>query len=521
MPQRTLINRGCCSHVGAACRGCGSSAVSRRGFFSAAGLAAASPSGLPAGSVFSSARDPNRQQPIKNPLKVQPVLMYSIPKRREMTSWRTWGGLMNEKDAAEEKDRIAGELRRMQGAANFPVEVRPLAIAQNPEQGAAIGKGDHDVVIMYACIGDVKTLEAMAPPGKWAIMFLRHRSGPVYKWYESAHNRFLRKQRDEFTQPGMDIHDIVVDEYGDLLWRLHALYGVKNTRGKRIVTIGGPSGWGDAKMAPEVAKAQWNLDIQTVSYADLDARLKRARANDALVKRCHAMGADYLKQTDVTLQTDKAFIGRSFLLTEVFRDLMDEAKTDAITVNQCMGTIMKVSETTACMPLSILNDEGYMAFCESDYFVIPSGILLNKIAGTPVFLNDPTYPHHGVVTIAHCTAPRKMNGERAEPVKILTHFESDYGASPKVEMAKGQVLTNLIPDFHSRNWVGFKGEVIGNPFLATCRSQVDVHINGDMEQLLEQMGGFHWMTSYGDYLKETGYALRKVGARLIDVSRRA
>jgi len=25
------------------------------------------------------------------------------------------------------------------------------------------------------------------------------------------------------------------------------------------------------------------------------------------------------------------------------------------------------------------------------------------------------------------------------------------------------------------------------------------------------MKGFHWMTSYGSYLRETGYALRKAG----------
>jgi hypothetical protein len=32
-----------------------------------------------------------------------------------------------------------------------------------------------------------------------------------------------------------------------------------------------------------------------------------------------------------------------------------------------MGTIMPMSQTTACMPLSLLNDEGYLAFCESDF----------------------------------------------------------------------------------------------------------------------------------------------------------
>ena len=92
---------------------------------------------------------------------------------------------------------------------------------------------------------------------------------------------------------------------------------------------------------------------------------------------------------------------------------MDEAETDAITINDCMGTIMGMSETTACLPLSLLNDDGYLAFCESDFVVIPSGILLHYISGKPVFLNDPTYPHDGMVTLAHCTAPRKMDGEDA------------------------------------------------------------------------------------------------------------
>ncbi|MCK7524027.1 MAG: hypothetical protein MZV64_43570 [Ignavibacteriales bacterium] len=30
-----------------------------------------------------------------------------------------------------------------------------------------------------------------------------------------------------------------------------------------------------------------------------------------------------------------------------------------------------------------------------------------------MFLNDPTYPHDGIITLAHCTAPRKMDGRTA------------------------------------------------------------------------------------------------------------
>jgi L-fucose isomerase-like protein len=256
---------------------------------------------------------------------------------------------------------------------------------------------------------------------------------------------------------------------------MSGLHGLKNTLGKRIVTIGGASGWSaGGRRAPEIARTEWKLDIVDVSYPELEERIRKASADDARVRRCTSQAADYLRGRSVKLETAREFVDRAFLLTDVFRDLLDEARTDAITINQCMGTIMKVAQTTACMTLSVLNDEGYMAFCESDFVVVPSGILLHYISGKPMFFNDPTHPHDGLVTLAHCTAPRKMDGATAEPVRLLTHFESDWGVAPKVEMRKGQRVTNLIPDFGNRKWVGFEAEIVDSPFLPICRSQIDV-----------------------------------------------
>jgi hypothetical protein len=47
---------------------------------------------------------------------------------------------------------------------------------------------------------------------------------------------------------------------------------------------------------------------------------------------------------------------------------------------------------------------------------------------------------------------------------------------------------------------------------------VDVSIDGDCDALMEEMRGFHWMLAYGDHLKETGYALRKLGIDWLDLS---
>jgi hypothetical protein len=79
----------------------------------------------------------------------------------------------------------------------------------------------------------------------------------------------------------------------------------------------------------------------------------------------HGLAGAYLKQPGVTLQTTGEFVNNAFVLCEVLKDVLDEAETDAITINSCMGTIMPMSQTTACLPLSLLNDDGYLAFCES------------------------------------------------------------------------------------------------------------------------------------------------------------
>jgi hypothetical protein len=103
-----------------------------------------------------------------------------------------------------------------------------------------------------------------------------------------------------------------------------------------------------------------------------------------------------------------------------------------------------------------------------------------------------------------------MDGKTLEPARILTHFESDYGAAPKVEMRKGQTVTNIAPDFAAKRWAGVLAEIVDNPFMDICRSQIDVRFACDSRTLAERMPGFHWMTGYGDYRREIGYALKRV-----------
>ena len=440
-------------------------------------------------------------------LVVQPVLMYSIPQRREARSWRGWGGLQSEEAVDQEAARIDRELNQLSSSASFGARVLPVAKVPSREQVEALKNVEADVLLVYAASGGTDTLNALAALGKWTIIFVRYRSGPYYLWHEIVHARLLRSHTDQLMQPSVDVNDVVVDNNDEILWRLRALYGLKNTLGRRIVCIGGPGGWANPK-APDLARERFQLDMVTVPIPELNSMIEAGRKNEELMARCEQEAKDYLGAGRVELRTTEEAVTEAFLLRKLFDDLMAKSEAFAITVRGCMGSYAGIMP---CLTLTLINDAGYMAYCEGDFVVIPSGILMHFVSGKPTYFCNPTYPHEGRMMFAHCTAPRRMDGQTLEPVEVVTHYESDHGAATHVLFRKGQPLTIIKPDFEAKHWLALTGKVVGTPFPDTCRAQVEVELDADTQDVLENLRGFHCMLAYGDYTREVAYAAKKVG----------
>jgi L-fucose isomerase-like protein len=455
-----------------------------------------------------------------SPLRVKPVLVYQLHTRREYTSWRPYGGLQTRDDVDREAKRIQAELKEVAAKADFGLEILPLALVASDAELGSAKASDGDMFLVYAAGGAQQWLEALAATKKPNVMFLRHRSGPIYLWYEIAHWRFLRKSEDAFREPHMDIEDIVVDEYGEVLWRLRALHGLRNTLGTKVMAIGGLQAYsrpGEVH-GPDHAQKVWKFELKQVSFSELEQRLKNAREDKGVMEQIQDQTAEFLAQKNVTLQTDRQSVVNSFLALRVFKEIMSEAGATNLGVAQCMGGLIRLLQTPPCLILSLLNDEGYTAFCHADLTHTVPGVLLHHVSGKPSFVSNTHFPHHGIMTLAHCSAPRKMNGKDYEPTKILTHFESDSGAATKVEYPKNQLVTTLIPNLVCTKWVGFKARIVDSPAHDICRSQMDLAIEGDWRKLLADMQGFHAITCYGDYLREIGYVLKKMGVEWENVS---
>ena len=110
-----------------------------------------------------------------------------------------------------------------------------------------------------------------------------------------------------------------------------------------------------------------------------------------------------------------------------------------------------------------------------------------------------------------------MDGEHYEPLKVVTHYESDYGAAPKVDMKVGQRVTFINPEYSLPRWVGMTGTIRANPAYEICRTQQEVAIDGDWRKLLNEVRDSHWLMAYGEHKKPIAYAARKIGVDYVEI----
>jgi hypothetical protein len=88
--------------------------VTRRQFLYNLGAATLGGLAFPAvdlGAAAGAAALPQRHPLERKTLTVQPVLTYATPKKREATSWRSWGGIQSDEAAAAEAVRIDREVK--------------------------------------------------------------------------------------------------------------------------------------------------------------------------------------------------------------------------------------------------------------------------------------------------------------------------------------------------------------------------------------------------------------------------
>ncbi|PIQ08619.1 MAG: hypothetical protein COW71_11130 [Ignavibacteriales bacterium CG18_big_fil_WC_8_21_14_2_50_31_20] len=190
-------------------------------------------------------------------------------------------------------------------------------------------------------------------------------------------------------------------------------------------------------------------------------------------------------------------IDNSSKVYDALKDIISINEVDAITV-RCFDLLKH--KYTACMALSILNDENIVSSCEGDIFALFTMYVANKLTNKPVWMANPSSVNkeENTLILAHCTVPSKMLNNLDESL-LTTHMESGLSVAIQGPLKK-QDVTILRIGGNFDKILFSTGKIVNadmrNPNL--CRTQVKIKLNVNAQTWINNSLGNHQILVYGD-----------------------
>lgn len=168
------------------------------------------------------------------------------------------------------------------------------------------------------------------------------------------------------------------------------------------------------------------------------------------------------------------------------KKICQDERLDAMTI-RCFD-IVKACNTTSCLALAKLNDEGIVAGCEGDMQTLMTMILAKKLCNEQAFMANPSILTDTTTMFAHCTVPLSM----CFRTTMRTHFESGIGVAVQGDMP--------LTDYTIMKWGGprldkmfvTEAKAIKNEYSNHfCRTQITFDVNLKPYLLNHPIGNHH------------------------------
>jgi len=261
----------------------------------------------------------------------------------------------------------------------------------------------------------------------------------------------------------------------------------------RIGLVGGPSDWLVASSpTTETVRAVWGPIVVPLPLESiLSEPDQESAARGATLARDFRAGAEALVEP---AEADLLAAGR---VHAMLRRLVDAERLDAVAV-RCFDLVLR-RQTTGCLALAQLNDEGVIAGCEGDLVATVAMLWIQRLTGTISWMANPSRIDldRGILSLAHCTVPRSVSGA----YRLRSHFESGLGVGVQGTMRTGPVTLVRIGGARMELLRAIDGDLSCNtdhPDL--CRTQVEIEVRRDrLQDLLAQPLGNHMVVVSGHH----------------------
>lgn len=307
--------------------------------------------------------------------------------------------------------------------------------------------------------------------------------------------------------------EVLHGELSAIIQRIHILCNnfraQRSLYGKRIGVIGTPSSWLVASSVDYLlTKRRWGID-----YIDLPLERIYEKYQHITDEQVGASCATVASQALACREGTPEDILKAMKLYHALKQVAEEERLDALTLS-CFKLIDKL-DTTGCLALSLLNDDGIVAGCEGDLQSVFTLLAVKAITGKESFMANPSslQSRNNELVLAHCTIGLKQT----ERYIIRNHFET----------ARGIAIQGLLP-LGDVTLIKCGGECLDEYYLSTgtltentnylnmCRTQVRVRLNTPVDYFLKNPLGNHHILVHGNYEKTIHEFFQSNGCKRIE-----
>jgi len=254
--------------------------------------------------------------------------------------------------------------------------------------------------------------------------------------------------------------------------------------------IGEPSSWlltsKDVKnfgiFKTKLTKIEINSLVNEVDKANLH------HVTDALQK----LLKDYKN-----INVDDESLFASAKVYTAMRVIVEKEKLSALTI-RCFDLLDK--KYTACMGMSLCNDDGIVSGCEGDLHAIFSMMIGSYLTNQPAWMANPSSVNikNNSIILAHCTIPSDMLADKKNST-LTTHMESGLSTAVQGPMKKEKVTIFRTGGCFDKMLIT-TGEIIdsGMNDPALCRTQAEIKLDCNIDEWIESSLGNHQVIVYGN-----------------------
>ncbi|MGM0445206.1 MAG: L-arabinose isomerase family protein [Bacillota bacterium] len=290
---------------------------------------------------------------------------------------------------------------------------------------------------------------------------------------------------------------ILHDKPKNIAEELKKLIKIKETKSllnnSKLGIIGEPSDWLiDSHIDKELVKKNWGINVINIEMSEVFKEYNDIDDNRAksLIDEFTNSAVDIKEPTnDDLIKASKVYFA--------LKNIVERNNLNALTI-RCFDLVTEL-ETTGCLALSLLNNEGIIAGCEGDVPATVSMMILNYLTGQVPFMANPVSLNikNSKVKFAHCTIATNS----VDNYVIRSHFETGIGVGIQGEVKKGDVTLFKIggKDLSHAAYKNAKLVTNLNSEFA-CRTQVLVDFNdNDISYFLKNPIGNHHILIEGNY----------------------